>query len=302
MSAFGENLKKERETRGISLQEISDHTRIGVRQLKAIEEEHLELLPGGIFNKSFVRQYARYLGLDEERIVSEYQETLGSPVEKQSGSAPPIFQTLSHPHSKTPVQGLLDGNSRPRKSGYLRLLVTAVCVGIAVAAIFYGLHKLTDEPPPIIPSGRSNSLGSSTSNEVATESPTADAGLGNPDQPAQEVPSISSPLEDAAAPVAVQSQDTPQASEPGASNVVLRIDARREVWLSIAADGRKPWQGTLNAGHSQRVEARNTIQLVVGDSGAVDLTVNGKSLPPVGRSGEVKNLTISARGLEEPAR
>src|SRR5471030_3167345 len=85
MSAFGENLKKERETRGISLQEISDHTRIGVRQLRAIEEEQLDQLPGGIFNKSFVRQYARYLGLDEDRIVAEYMKGLGASPEAATG-------------------------------------------------------------------------------------------------------------------------------------------------------------------------------------------------------------------------
>ncbi len=72
MRPFGKSLIKEREARGVSLEDISRYTKIGVRMLKAIETERFDLLPGGIFNKSYVRQYARYLGLDEEQVASEY--------------------------------------------------------------------------------------------------------------------------------------------------------------------------------------------------------------------------------------
>ena len=69
---FGENLKREREMRGVSLEEISTATRIATRFLRAIENEQWEQLPGGVFNRGFVRAVARYLGLDEENIVAEY--------------------------------------------------------------------------------------------------------------------------------------------------------------------------------------------------------------------------------------
>ncbi len=72
MRPFGKSLIKEREARGVSLEDISGYTKISVRMLKAIETERFDLLPGGIFNKSYVRQYARYLGLDEEKLASEY--------------------------------------------------------------------------------------------------------------------------------------------------------------------------------------------------------------------------------------
>ena len=68
MSAFGENLRREREMRGVSLEEISSATKISLRFLDAIEREDFAKLPGGIFSRSFVRSYARYLGLDEERV------------------------------------------------------------------------------------------------------------------------------------------------------------------------------------------------------------------------------------------
>jgi len=69
---FGENLKRAREMRGVSLDEISAATRIATRFLQAIENEQWDQLPGGVFNRGFVRAVAHYLGLDEENIVAEY--------------------------------------------------------------------------------------------------------------------------------------------------------------------------------------------------------------------------------------
>jgi len=71
---FGEHLKREREMRGVSLEEISAATRIATRFLGALENEQWDRLPGGIFNRGFVRAVAHYLGLDEESLVAEYAE------------------------------------------------------------------------------------------------------------------------------------------------------------------------------------------------------------------------------------
>ncbi|MGH9715490.1 MAG: RodZ domain-containing protein [Candidatus Acidiferrales bacterium] len=71
-TAFGEHLKREREMRGVSLEEIAAATRINTRFLEAIENERWDLLPGGVFNRGFIRSIARYLGMDEDTLVAEY--------------------------------------------------------------------------------------------------------------------------------------------------------------------------------------------------------------------------------------
>lgn len=76
MGAFGEKLRRQRELRGISLDAISTVTKISPRMLRAIEEEHFDQLPGGVFNKGFVRAYARQVGLNEEEAVSDYLAAL----------------------------------------------------------------------------------------------------------------------------------------------------------------------------------------------------------------------------------
>jgi cytoskeletal protein RodZ len=72
MSPFGEHLKREREMRGVSLEELSSATRISTKFLTAIETGHWEQLPGGAFNRGFIRSASRYLGLDEDGMVAEY--------------------------------------------------------------------------------------------------------------------------------------------------------------------------------------------------------------------------------------
>jgi cytoskeleton protein RodZ len=71
-TSFGEHLRREREMRGVSLEEISAATRISTRFLEAIEKDQWDQLPGGVFNRGFIRSIARFLGLDEDSLVAEY--------------------------------------------------------------------------------------------------------------------------------------------------------------------------------------------------------------------------------------
>jgi transcriptional regulator with XRE-family HTH domain len=76
MASLGQELKRERELRGISLREIADSTRISLRLLQALEEDHLEMIPGKFFVRAILRSYARILGLDENQFLNKYQERL----------------------------------------------------------------------------------------------------------------------------------------------------------------------------------------------------------------------------------
>lgn len=76
MGTFGEKLRKQREQRGLALDAISNTTKISTRMLRALEEEHFDQLPGGVFNKGFVRAYARQVGLDEEEAITDYLSAL----------------------------------------------------------------------------------------------------------------------------------------------------------------------------------------------------------------------------------
>jgi cytoskeletal protein RodZ len=77
MASFGENLRRERELRGVTLREIADTTKISMRFLQALEQDRLDVLPGGAFRRAFVREYARHLGLDTQRVLGDFSAAHG---------------------------------------------------------------------------------------------------------------------------------------------------------------------------------------------------------------------------------
>src|SRR5260370_9269840 len=106
--------------RGITLEEIAKATKIGARSLRAVETEDFEKLPGGIFNKGFVRSYARYLGIDAEQAVTDFlaAEAL-------------FYQNTPNAAGNTSAEV-----AAPRGSG--SWLIIALAVAIVAAVIFGG--------------------------------------------------------------------------------------------------------------------------------------------------------------------
>ena len=101
MSTFGETLKRERELRKISLREVSEATKIGLRYLEALEANRFDRLPGGLFNKGFIRAYAKFIGLDGEAMVNAYLFDLNS---QQNPPAPrPRYAGFSIEETAPPV-------------------------------------------------------------------------------------------------------------------------------------------------------------------------------------------------------
>src|SRR5437016_1755861 len=87
LGSFGERLEHERSKRGVTLQDMADATKISSRMLRALETEEFEKLPGGIFNRGFVRAYARHLGIDDDAAVADYNAAEAG---KHNGSGPAL--------------------------------------------------------------------------------------------------------------------------------------------------------------------------------------------------------------------
>ncbi len=135
---FGQRLKRERELREVTLQEITSATRIGPRFLEALENEDWEKLPGGVFNRGFVRSIARYLGLDEEALLGEYDLAHGAQVAPED---PPEQKINSSPRWK-PVVVVL---------GALVLLAALIAAGFFVWRHLSARGSTTREPPASAP-------------------------------------------------------------------------------------------------------------------------------------------------------
>jgi transcriptional regulator with XRE-family HTH domain len=141
MSSVSEELRRERDLRGISLEEIADETKIGIRFLEAIEAGRLEIIPGEFYRRACLRAYALYIGLDADRVLTSYK-----------------YQSTAHPAASPLLQeghgGQSDSSSRATKWAALLIAAVGLC-GAAVAVWPVGksvdsLETPEISPPPVV--------------------------------------------------------------------------------------------------------------------------------------------------------
>lgn len=133
-TGFGDHLRREREMRGVSLDEIASATRIQIKFLEAMEAEQWGKLPGGVFNRGFVRSVAHYLGLDEEAALGEYTLATGDRSTLSFASTRPL-----------PV-------NEPRTNWVTWAIVALIVIILAAGAAYgwrhYQARKRASEPAP----------------------------------------------------------------------------------------------------------------------------------------------------------
>src|SRR5580765_7284291 len=127
--SIGEKLRLEREARGIALREISEQTRISIRYLEAIETDDFKRLPGGIFNRSFVRAYAKFVGVDEHAALEDYSRTLRERGESDDDGSK-VHQSLVY----------TDDGATNNRSGRKTLILALIILAALSAAVWAGLH------------------------------------------------------------------------------------------------------------------------------------------------------------------
>lgn len=279
MPSFGENLRREREMRGVTLQEISAATKISVRFLQALEDEEFAKLPGGIFTRSFIRAYAKYLGLDEERVLAEYQ-------------------LVAQPRQDVDLTRLSVTNPEARqetsRTPILTLLLAIVLVGGGYAVFRYS--RRAAEPP-------SGSPGPAQVSPRAAPTPAASqAAAPAPPETAQPVAgsAATGPSRESAGTPAAPTSSTPSAPEPALpgvvapeSGLVLQLAATERVWVAVDADGKTVVQRVLNPGEIQTLKAKDSFDVTTGNALGIILTLNGETLKPLGRRGEVKSIHLT---------
>jgi cytoskeletal protein RodZ len=127
-ASFGEQLRLAREARGVSLREISEQTRISMRYLEAIETDEYKRLPGGIFNRSFIKAYAKYIGYDEKAALEGYARTA-----LERGDAPEENQPISN-------RPLVYTDGTSTRSPLVTLLLTVVILAVLSLVVYAGMH------------------------------------------------------------------------------------------------------------------------------------------------------------------
>ncbi len=132
-ASIGEQLRLAREERGIGLREICEQTRISVHYLEAIEANDYKRLPGGVFNRSFIKAYAKCVGYDEGEAIEGYTRYL-----REHGESSDDVNTHPH-HSK--VYTDTPATRSPVLTVVLAILILAILTAAALAALYWFQHR-----------------------------------------------------------------------------------------------------------------------------------------------------------------
>ncbi len=264
---FGSFLKHARETRGVSLQQVAETTRISARVLAALERNDASKLPGGIFSRAFVRSYAREVGLDPETAVARFVAAFPDASGADDGPKPAGGEDLEAFESRRKMVATL-----------LQLLGFSLL--IVVVVILYSSMRGSPTPPAEL---RQRSTTSAPAPPSASPQPVVpNPSMAEPQvpgsAPAGAAPATGSPARHAALP---------------AQSISVVIGASEACWIAVTADGVRVADRTLQAGDRVEYQARGRLTLWVGNAGALSITINGKPARSWGARGQVVSREIT---------
>jgi cytoskeleton protein RodZ len=270
--SFGERLKREREMREVSLDELMKATRISQRFLEALENEDWKKLPGGVFGRGFVRTIAGYLGLDEESFLSEYDLARG---DVSHGSARPEERIPSTP-AWIPVVAVL--------------VLCAIVAGLFFAGKYawrrYEGHRQTQSSSVVLmpPQDPSAGTGILQSTPVQTSIPAA-----NPDAttPAGASESVAG--------------TTSGGASTGVATLDLSVSTSAATRVRVLGDDKLLFDGELPAGINRHFAANDHFEITAADSSAVLLELNHQVMRPLGPPGASGTMVLSSKDVRPQA-
>jgi cytoskeleton protein RodZ len=323
MTPVGETLRRERIKRNLDIEEISRELKISARFIQAIEDDQYEKLPGGVFVKSFVRQYARLLGLDDDQLAGQVQQSIAPLPEFAQ------LQEKERPAGVAPIsvpkvdEWQTVGDRRFHWSGWLSAL-GLVAVMLVCSAVYTWMQH-----PKLALFGLGTSSPPNTAHTNPTPAPPAPAPVQTPpapppdavQPPAETRPNEANPVADATVPAPAPAPETkpaetrtneanpvdskpipapvvPRSLPAGTGPVRVTITAAEAVWVLARADGKYAFSATMDPNTTRTVEATREVMLRLGNAGGVTISLNGKPIGPAGPKGQVRTLQFTSGGFQ----
>lgn len=241
---FGTWLRQQREVREISLREIAEATKISLRYLEAMEEDRFDLLPAAVFAKGFLRQYARYVGLDSDEVVNRYLSARQmEPDSSSSGDTADVSESYSSRSSRP--SGPARGGSGASTLNWTVILIALAVLALLAAAVFWlpGVLGGGEESPDDLPSGVASSAPGDDDGDLASSQEADD------DEPA-----------------------------PPVAPLVVEVQFEDDCWVRATVDGEIVEDVTKVQGEALQLTADESVELRLGAPSAVSLIeVNGES-------------------------
>ncbi|MEW6060986.1 MAG: helix-turn-helix domain-containing protein [Bacteroidota bacterium] len=262
MNTFSDELRKEREARGITLAEIAKKTRINVKYLEAIEQGAFDVLPE-TYLRAFIKSYAETIGLSTSEVLYKYDLLVSKKYSEPSSAAesPTTFNMSPDTHKH------IEQEKKKRHA--------VMIAGVLVLAALFGVALL-------------DSISSSANNAHVEEAPFREVVK---EQEQNTIPIAIDTLDTTAV-------ATTLPAEP--ESLFLRVVASDSVWITIIRDSLPPRTGYLLKGRYRTYSAKNEFRFSADDASAITLYLNNVQLKPLGKKGErIRHLHITTKNLNQ---
>ena len=254
---IGDLLRRERERQNLSIKDIEKATSIRALYIDAIEKGEYKTLPGEVYAKGFVRNYANYLELNANEIVNAFNEEMHPQEELQesagSSSAEEARQEQSAERNREEYRGpkitSLESYPMEKKSHGVRnalMVATAVFVVAFAALIAFGGDEEPSAPAP----------------RAKTQT-----------QQGQ--------------------KQTEAAPKPTADGVEVKLSFTDRCWTEVVVDGKTEFEGTAEKGKVLTLKGKDKVHITAGNAGALNYSLNGKDMGAIGQKGEVVEKTFT---------
>ena len=254
---IGDLLRRERERQNLSIKDIEKATSIRALYIDAIEKGEYKTLPGEVYAKGFVRNYANYLKLNANEIVNAFNEEMHPQEELQdaagSSSAEEARQEQSAERSREEYRGpkitSLESYPMEKSSHGVRnaLMVAAAVFVVAFAALI---------------------------------------AFGGDEEPSAPAPRAKTQTQQG-------QKQTEAAPKPAADGVEVKLSFTDLCWTEVVVDGKTEFEGTAEKGKVLTLKGKDKVRITAGNAGALNYSLNGKDMGAIGQKGEVVEKTFT---------
>jgi cytoskeleton protein RodZ len=282
-AAFGEKLKRAREALGLTPADVAAKLKLSERQIEALEAEDLTHLPGDVFARGFVRNYARLVEIDPEQLIV--------PVDIHAAAA----ETIT-----APSENVIFSSPGLRRWVLLPLVLLGFFV-LLVALLYYWLRQGEDAlvSQPVVPPAAMAVPAAPPAPLPATPQMLPHAGVPESVAPADTAPAIPDASPPAATPVpapapaAMPVPPAAPAAAPAGKIHTLRFDPALDAWIQVVDGQGKRYSKLVRAGSAETFSGEPPFRLVVGEAAQVQLSYDGHHIdltPYIGQ--KVARLTL----------
>lgn len=254
---IGDLLRRERERQNLSIKDIEKATSIRALYIDAIEKGEYKTLPGEVYAKGFVRNYANYLKLNANEIVNAFNEEMHPQEELQdaagSSSAEEARQEQAAERNREEYRGpkitSLESYPMEKKSHGVRnaLMVAAAVFVVAFAALI---------------------------------------AFGGDEEPSAPAPRAKTQTQQG-------QKQTEAAPKPAADGVEMKLSFTDRCWTEVVVDGKTEFEGTAEKGKVLTLKGKDKVRITAGNAGALNYSLNGKDMGAIGQKGEVVEKTFT---------